>query len=71
MKDHVNGRHPGGPVSRAGRHVSHPSRTARTVLLYAVDVVSGAACSVVRQPWSELRPTPVTARNDAHRARRV
>jgi hypothetical protein len=66
MKAHLPKTQPGGLGYGAADRGSRHSRTARTVLLYMVDVVSGAACTISRKSPGGLLPIPVIVRNDAH-----
>ena len=65
MKAHLPKTHPGGLRSGAAHRGSLHSRTARTVLLYMVDVVSGAACTISRKSAGGLLPIPVMERDEA------
>jgi hypothetical protein len=56
MKAHLTKTHPGGLGSGAADRGSRHSRTARTVLLYMVDVVSGAACTISRKSAGGVLP---------------
>lgn len=67
MKAHLPQTYPGGLGSGAAHRGSRHSRTARTVLLYMVDVVSGAACTISRKSPGGLLPIPVMERNDLGR----
>ena len=65
MKTHLPQTYPGGLGSGAAHRGSLHSRTARTVLLYMVDVVSGAACTISRKSAGGLLPIPVMERDEA------
>jgi hypothetical protein len=65
MKAHLPQTYPGGLGSGAADRGSLHSRSARTVLLYVVDVVSGAACTISRKSPGGLLPIPVMERDEA------